>query len=409
MRIKSVKARQILNSKGHPTLEVEISTNRYTAYSSVPTASSKSKYEYVDIYDHDVLKFDGDTLSVVVRNIETVVANELKGKNVLDQESIDNLLLDIDATYDRSKLGISAITSISQCVAKLGALESEMPLYKYIRVLYEFGDESVIKLHSEYNMPLPVITILKSGAHNRQNSLPFQEIMLLPRSDFRYSEIIDVYNALRSLDLIDKPKSFLELLDSVNKFIKKSKYRFYFGIDFSASRYKDTDTGEYILPNFYSKGEFYRADTKKMVKLYKDLLGRYEALVFLEDVFDEDDFASWKETHNLIEYNPSAVQIVSDDLTAGNIERLEKVGILEVANNIVLKPTQVGTVTEMIRFASRVKRYNLGLTVSYRSGETEDTFISDLAVGVGAEFIRVGSYIGSECNSKINRLLQMDV
>ncbi len=408
MRIKSVRARQILNSKGQPTLEVEISTNRYTAYSSVPTASSKSKYEYVDVYDHDVLKFDGETLGVVVRNIESVVANELKGKNVLDQESIDTLLLDIDNTYDRSKLGISAITAISQCIAKLGALESEMPLYKYLRVLYEFGDESIVKLHSEYNLPVPIITVLKSGAHNRQSTLPFQEIMLMPRSDFRYSEVIDFYNALRYLNFVDRPRSFIELLDSIDKSLKKSKYRFCFGIDFSASRYKNADTGDYVLPNFYAKGEFLRADTKKMVKMYENLLGRYDILVFLEDIFDEDDFASWKETHNLIEYNPSAVQIVSDDLTAGNIERLEKVGILEVVNNIVLKPTQVGTVTEMIRFASRVKRYNMNLTVSYRSGETEDTFISDLAVGVGAEFIRVGVYQGSEYNSKINRLLQID-
>lgn len=408
MRIKSLKARQIINSKGHPTLEVEISTFRNTAYSSVPIASSKSKYEYYDAYDNDLTRFNGETLDNIVESVNRIVAPELIGKNVMDQESLDEMILKIDDSLDRKRLGVNTITALSQAIVKLGAMESDLPLFKYFRVLHDFSAHSDNRLLSEYSLPKPVITIYKSASHDKKNKLPAQEILVLPRNDFYYStDLINMFYSLSQLSIDDSKHSLVTFLEKISKYLKMQDFKFDLGIDMSASRYKRQDNGQYLIPNLKKTGSNFSGDFKKLGKFYLDLV-QNNNLIFFEDLFDEDDYSAWKEFKDSVLEKNNIVQIVSDDLTATKVERLEKVGLLESVNNVVIKPSQAGTVTEIIEFASRARKYGLDLTVSYRHGETEDTFISDLAVGVNAKFIRTGYYIGSEYNSKLNRLLQIE-
>lgn len=408
MRIKSVKARQVINSKGHPTLEVEVATPRNTAFSAVPIASSKSKYEFFDAYDNDLKRFDGETLDNIVENVNRIVSPELMGKNSMDQEDLDSILLTIDNSFDRTHLGVNTITAISQAIAKLGAMESDLPLFKYIRVLHDFSGNSMHRLHSEYLSPKPVVTVYKSSYHNKNNKLPAQEIMVLPRGDFSYgSNLIEFFEMLHKLNLDDSKHSLSTFIEDLNKQISKLSYKLDLGVDMAASKYKRHERNEYNIPHLKKSGTSFSGSFSKLLKFYQEL-AESNHLVFMEDFFDEDDYSAWKDMKDNLGKKKKGIQIVSDDFTATNIERLERVGLLESVNNVVIKPSQIGTVSEAIHFASRARKYGLNLTLSYRHGDTEDTFISDFAVGVNAEFIRSGYYLGSEHNSKLNRLLQIE-
>lgn len=408
MRIKSIKARQIINCKGHPTLEVEVSTSKNTAISAVPIAASKGKYEFVDTYDNDLKRFDGETLDNIVENINRIVSPELIGKNSMDQEDLDGILLSIDDSFDRTHLGVNSITAISQSIAKLGALESDLPLFKYLRVLHDFAGNEHHRLHSEYELPKPVITIYKSSAHHSRNKLPAQEIMLLPRLDFSYqANLVEMFEYLHTFDIHDKKHSLITYIEELDEIISNFGYKFNIGIDMAASKFKRHDRNEYHIPHLKKSGVDFKGNSQKLINLYNSIIEKSH-LSFLEDFFDVDDFAAWKEFKEIVTSNKKSTQIVSDDFTSTNIERLERVGLLESVNNVVIKPSQIGTVTETLQFAMRARKYGLNLTVSYRHGDTEDTFISDLAAGVNAEFIRTGFYLGSEHNAKLNRLLQIE-
>jgi enolase len=408
MRIKAVTARQIINSKGHPTLQIEVSTSKNTAVSSVPIAASKSKYEFFDAYDNNLKRFHGETLDIIVENVNRVIAPEFVGRNAMDQEAVDQLLLDIDSTLERTRLGVNTITATSQAVAKLGAMESDLPLFKYLRVLHDFTGSPTSKLNSEYSMPTPILTIYNGGAHAEEKRLPAQEIVVLPKGKFVYNrDLVNLYQSLSQLNLVDSRHTLKTFLDHVTKQLSKSSFKFNLGMDFSASKYKRIDQDEYVIPHYNSTKVPFVVDFHRLAKAYLDLV-KQNKLVYLEDFFNEDDYSAWKEFKDKVHQLDDEIQVVSDDFTATNLERLEKVGLLESANNVVIKPSQTGTVTECIHFAQRARKYGMNVTVSYRHGETEDTFISDLAVGINAEYIRTGYFKGSEHTSKLNRLLQIE-
>lgn len=406
MRIKSVKARQILNSLGHPTLEVEVSTNRHTAFSSVPIASSKSRYEYIDLYDNDLERFNGETLSNIVNNVNRVIAPELIGKNAMDQESLDEILLSIDNTLERTHLGVNTIAATSKAIAKLGALESDLPLFKYIRVLYDYSDISSHKLLSEYLLPLPLITVYRSSSHNPRNNLPAQEIMLYPKSRiFFQKDLIKIYNFINNIEFDDSGHSLKSFLKNLSKLLSKSEIKLNIGVDMAASKYKRHDDNNYVIPNLNQVSTSFKGNAKRLLSRYLSILNDTE-VHFIEDFFAEDDYAAWKDLMDA--FLDKDMQVVSDDLTATNMERLEKAALLDSVNNVVIKPSQIGTVSEVIHFAARARKYGLKLTGSYRHGETEDTFIVDLSVGLGAEYIRTGYYKGTEYTCKLNRLVRIE-
>lgn len=408
MRIKSLTARQIINGKGHPTLEVEVASPRYIAKSSIPIAATKSRYEFYDEYDNDVRKFNNETLHSIIDNIERVIAPELLGKNSMDQEEVDKLILEIDNTLDRSSLGVNTLTAVSQAVAKLGAKESNLPLYKYIRVLHDFSGSPFKKLNSEYKMPIPVITAFKSAGHDKAKKLPAQEILLMPKNTFVYTrDLIPLFEAMNHLRLETADETLDNFLKMAYLRLLDVEFKFNMGLDMAASRYKRPETNSYVIPYLNSDKVNFNGDCDKLLAMYRRWIAEY-GLSFVEDLFDEDDYAAWKTLREELGVSNNKVQVVADDMTATNIERLEKVGTLECCNNVVIKTTQIGTVSESILFAQRARKYNQNLTVSYRQGETEDTFISDLAVGLNAEYIRTGYYLGSEYNCKLNRLTQIE-
>lgn len=406
MRIKSLKARQILNGSGHPTLEVEASTSRNTVVSSVPVASTKSQYEFHDIYDKYENRYNEDSLAIVIDNVNSVIGPELIGKNSMDQELIDNLLLELDGTYDRSKFGVNTLAAISQSIAELGSIESELPLFKYIRVLYDFTGNPPEKLDSTYEMPVPVLTLLSYFSSHSNLVKPVQEIMLLPIGKFSYlHDLISLFSKLQEFD-IDYNSNLYDTLDKINKFLKKKEIKAELGIDFASSRFYRKDESAYVMPDFKAVESNFRGDFKKLLKLYKDL--SKHNVYYLEDPFYEEDYSAWKELTDYSRNGDIHLDIVSDDLTATNVERLTKVGMLGASNHVSVKTTQIGTVTESIHFVQNAKKYDMDVTVSYRKGESEATFISDLAVGVGASYIRTGGIVGSEYISKLNRLSQIE-
>jgi enolase len=410
MRIKSIKARQVLNSKGHPTLQIEASTARNHAIATVPLASSKSKYEFADSYDKTERRFHVESLNYIVETVDKIIFPALEGQNSGSQEDIDRLLLQLDNTLDRSRLGVSTISATSQAIARLGAIESDLPLFKYLRVLYDFTGLPHSRLNSNYMMPKPVITYHSSSSHDTSSNLPIQEILLLPQGNFKYQyDLIPFFENLSNLNLEKKAANSEQYFDLLVKEIKRSGAKFSLGLDFAASKYKRNEGGntEYVIPNFTSENIPWKGDFHKLVRHFLKWAHKYN-LSFFEDLFSEDDYSAWKEFKDkLFEIDPSA-QIVSDDFTATNSERLDKVSMLECCNNVVIKPSQIGTVIESIHFAQRARKYGHSLTVSYRHGETEDSFISDFAVGINADFIRTGYYKGSEYISKLNRLISIE-
>lgn len=407
MRIKSLKARQIINGKGHPTLQVEVASSRNTAISSIPIAATKSKYEFFDEYDNDVRKFHNETLKTIIQNIERLIVPELTGKNSMDQEEIDSLILEIDNSLDRSGLGVNTLTAISQAIAKLGAMESDLPLFKYLRVLHDYTGRPVTKLNSEYNLPIPVLTVYQSSGHYRSRKMPVQEILVYPKSKFRYSsDLVRLFESLNHLDLKHSAVHLESLLKIMGIKLLDLDFKFNLGVDMAASRFKRPDDANYIIPFFNSEKVPFKGDFNKLSRIYRTWIAENN-LSFVEDLFDEDDYSAWKDLHEATKEEKN-IQIVADDLTATNLERLEKVSALECANNVIIKPSQVGTVTESIHFAQSARKLGHNLTVSYRFGETEDSFISDLAVGINAEYIRTGFYHGSEYIAKLNRLLRIE-
>jgi enolase len=408
MRIKSITARQIINGNGHPTLQVQVSTSRNTATATIPIAASKGKYEYLDAYDDKLKRFHKDTLTQIIQNITRVVSPELEGKNSMDQEDVDKLLLQIDNTLDRSRLGVNTIAAISEAVARLGAMESELPLYKYIRVLHDFTGAPHAKYNSVYSLPKPVITIYQSSLHNPNEKLPAQEIFVLPKADFSYKkDLVSIFENLMYLKLDSKPHNLKSFLGDIKKQLDDCKARLHFGLDMAAARYERKNDKIYVIPEFHSNKIPWRGDLKKLINTYASWVELYD-LFFLEDPFAEDNYEAWNEFKTKLYKINKHAQLVSDDFTATSIERLDKISMLDCCNNVVIKPSQIGTVTECIHFAQRARRFGHNITLSYRHGETEDTFISDFAVGIGADYIRSGYYLGSEYVSKLNRLLQIE-
>jgi enolase len=336
------------------------------------------------------------------------LAPELLGKNSMDQEALDKLLLEIDSTFDRSNLGIHTLTAVSQAIAKLGAMESDLPLFKYIRVLHDFTGSPEPRLESVYKVPAPVVTVHRSASHDSKQRIPAQEVMVTPRNVFSYKrDLVKLFSALSRVNIHTDARDLLSFLELTYQKTSKLPFKLDLGMDMAASRYSREDSNNYIIPNLISDKTPFNNDSAKLAQVYFSLIEKYHP-VFLEDLFSEDDYSGWKALMAYISENDNNIQVVSDDFTSSNMERLEKVGILECSNNIVIKPSQSGTVTESVHLAQKVRKLGQKLTISYRYGETEDTFISDLAVALNADYIRSGYYLGSEYNSKLNRLLQIE-
>ena len=404
--IESIKAREILDSRGNPTLQVEVKlSDRTVGWAAVPSGASTGKYEAVELRDGGS-RFSGRGVLKAVANVNKDIASAIVGMPATDQAAIDHKLIQLDGATNKSRLGANAILGTSLAVAHAAANYLGMPLYRYL------GGVAI------YTLPVPMLNILNGGKH-AANSTDFQEFMVVPAGANSFSHALqigtEVYHCLKQV-LKDKGlntnigdeggfapslPSNRQAIEAVLSAIEKAGYKSgkdcFIALDPAASElYKD---GQYILPR-----EGISLSTSEMVDYYVKLVSSYP-IISIEDGMAEDDWEGWQ---LLTEKLGSKVQLVGDDLYATNVERLSQGINLKASNSILIKPNQIGTLTETIATIKMAQQAGWTAIVSHRSGETEDTTIADLAVGLNTGLIKAGAPCRSERTAKYNRLLGIE-
>jgi enolase len=408
--IQTVHAREILDSRGNPTVEVAVRlTSGVGGRAAVPSGASTGAHEAVELRDGDPGRYGGKGVLQAVANVNGEIAGALRGTEAADQEAVDRRLIDLDGTPNKARLGANAILGVSMAVARAVAAEREVPLFM------QLGSENSTLL------PVPLMNILNGGAH-ADNSVDIQEFMVVPIGATSFAEGlragVEVFHALKkrlsaegySTSVGDEggvaPNlgSNREAVDVILAAIEAAGYRpgedVALALDCAATELYDRETGEY---DFAGSGEG-RKSSAELVEMYADWIDSYP-IVSIEDGLDEDDWDGWR---LLTERMGDRVQLVGDDLFVTNVERLSR-GIEEgIANSILIKLNQIGTVTETLEAIRMASDAGYTSVISHRSGETEDTFIADLAVATGAGQIKTGSACRSERVAKYNRLLRIE-
>jgi len=400
--IRKVVGREILDSRGNPTVEVDVCVGEVVGRAAAPSGASKGRHEALELRDGG-RRYGGKGVLKAVKNVNEVIAKKLIGMDVEEQERIDKMLIELDGTRNKSRLGANAVVATSLAVAKAAALVNKKPLYAYL------GGNV---------LPVPMFNVLNGGKH-AGNDLAIQEFMLMPIGAKSFKEALrmgsEIYHALGDI-LIDKygksarnvgdeggyaPRvgKTREALDALMKGIEKAGYEKEAGIaiDAAASSFYDGKHGEYgIDGKKLSRGE--------LTDYYSDLIGVFP-IISLEDPFHEEDFDGFSEMTKSV---GKKVQIVGDDLLVTNVDRLKKAIEKKSVNALLLKVNQVGTLTEGLNAANLCYKKNYGVIVSHRSGETEDTTIADIAVGIKSGQIKTGSLSRGERTAKYNQLLRIE-
>ena len=408
--IIKIHARQILDSRGNPTVEAEVTTNNgIMERAAVPSGASTGKYEAVELRDQDNTKYLGKGVLKAVWNINNDINDLLNGISVDEQELIDQKMIELDGTENKSNLGANAMLAVSLACAKSAALEKEQFLYKYIG-----GDDALV-------LPIPMMNILNGGSH-ADNSIDFQEFMVMPIGANSFSEALkmgtEVFHHLKSelkntgySTNVGDEGGFAPNLESnekaievVLKAIETAGYRpgedIYIAMDAAASEFYNLDENVYHFHQ--SSGN--KLSPLEMVSFWKDWVNKYP-IISIEDGLDEDDWAAWKELTSQI---GKKTQLVGDDLFVTNVKRLSKGLQNNVANSILIKVNQIGTLTETIDAVRLAQNNSYTSVMSHRSGETEDTTIADLAVALNCGQIKTGSASRSDRIAKYNQLLRIE-
>ena len=402
-KIIDIKAREILDSRGNPTIETEVFTENTSAYASVPSGASTGSKEALELRDGDNNRYLGKGVLKAVKNVNTTIKDKLLGMEVSDQELIDKTMIELDGTDNKSNLGANAILSVSLACLKASAKENNKELYEYVG--------------NTYSMPYPMMNILNGGAH-ADNKLDFQEFMIIPNAKDINERIRQGAEIFHNLKKVLKEKGYntnvgdeggfapnlstnKEVLDYVIDAIKKAGYKpgadVFIALDVAASVFYNKETKLYRL-------EDKDLTTKELVNYFVDLVNNYP-IISIEDAFDEDDYEGFKELTSIL---GDKIQIVGDDLFCTN-QKLLKMGIEEkLANAILIKFNQIGTVTEALNTIKLAKDNGFKTIISHRSGETDDTFIADLAVGLDLKQIKTGSLSRVDRVSKYNRLMKIN-
>lgn len=414
MKITEVHAREILDSRGNPTVEVEVTAEtettgrKTTARESVPSGASTGRFEAVELRDGD-REYFGLGTKKVVDHVNTKIREALLGMNVLDQALIDRRMVELDGTDNKGNLWANAILGVSLACAKTAAAALDMPLYRYI------GGGNAKRL------PVPMMNVINGGVHAK-NSLDFQEFMILPIGAKSYREALrmgaEVYHFLRQIlneegyatavgdeggfapDLADAGEVFRYLGKAVEKAGYTVGKDVVYAMDAAASELYNEETGMYHFPG---ENGICR-DAKEMIALYEDLAKRFP-LVSIEDGLQEDDWEGWQSLTGRL---GDGMQLVGDDLFVTNPKRI-KCGIkLNAGNAVLIKVNQIGTLTEALDAIEMAQCAGYHTVISHRSGETEDAFIADLAVAVNAGQIKTGAPCRAERTAKYNRLLRIE-
>ena len=408
--IINIHARQILDSRGNPTIEVDVLTeDGATGRAAVPSGASTGAHEAVELRDGDKKVYMGKGVLKAIENVNDTITDKLLGYDVFEQNDIDRKMIKLDGTDNKAELGANAILAVSLACAKAGAIEANMPLYRYVGGV------------NANTLPVPMMNILNGGSH-ADNSIDFQEFMIMPVNADTFREAlqmgVEVFHNLKSVlkekgystnvgdegGFAPNIKSNEEAIETVLAAIEKAGYKpgkdIYIAMDAAASEFYDEKSGMYI----FKKSDKRKMTSSEMVTYWKEWSGKYPILS-IEDGLAEDDWKGWEELTKVL---GNKIQLVGDDIFVTNTKRLEK-GIKHgVANSILVKVNQIGTLTETIDAVNLATRNSYTNIISHRSGETEDVTIADLAVALNSGQIKTGSASRTDRIAKYNQLLRIE-
>jgi len=409
MPIKSIKAKEVLDSRRNPTIKVNLLTDKGLFIAMVPSGASTGKYEALELRDKDSKRYSGKGVLKAINNINKIIALKLINKNPKNQEQIDNLMIKLDNTKNKSNLGANAILAVSMAVCRAGAAEKNIPLYKHIQ---ELSKTKKLKL------PIPQLNIINGGRHaGIKNDI--QEHMIMPVKAKSFKQAMQMslktFQALKSLikkefkikkiligdegGFVLKIKSVEQRLELILRAIEKAGYKpgkeIFLALDSAASE-------------FY-KNKIYTLNSKKynsiqLIEFYKNLINEFP-IISIEDSFDQDDWQSFKK---LTKKLGNKIQITGDDLLVTNSQKIKKAIKLKAVNSVLIKINQIGTITETIKAINLTKKNNFTSVISHRSGETKDSFIADLAVGTASSQIKSGAPNKPERLAKYNRIMEIE-
>jgi enolase len=403
-KILKVKARQVFDSRGNPTVEAEVYIKKISASAICPSGASTGTFEAFEKRDNNNKKYLGKSVFKAINLINTKISKKLKGQNIHNQERIDTLLINLDGTRQKTNLGANAMLAVSMAVKKLSAKEKKLPLYK------------TFSQKNNFQLPYPLMNIINGGAH-ANNGLRIQEFMIRPDRAKSFTEAMRIcFVVIKNLSKLIKDKGLStsvgdeggfapmissnnQALDLIESAIKKSGFKN--GKDVSICL--DVAANELFKKGKYSIHSKKYISVEKSIKEYQNIIKRYH-VKSIEDPFAENDWLAWNKLMKSIK----RVQIVGDDLYVTNLERLKK-GFLNISSNsILIKLNQIGTVSETLDVIKFAQTIGYKTIISHRSGDSEDTFIADLAVGTNSNQIKTGSLARSERVAKYNQLIRIE-
>ena len=412
LSIERISGLEVLDSRGNPTVQVEVVTDGgFSAKAIAPSGASTGKFEAVELRDGNKERFNGKGVSDAVKNVNRKINKELIGINVYAQENVDNELIELDGTDDKSILGANAIIATSMAVARVAARSLGIPLFTYIGGL------------TANRLPVPMLNILNGGKH-AANNLSIQEFMIVPKREEEFIEVLrkctKVYNTLKNILVIkgynvgvgdeggfapnlDEDEDAIKyIIDAIIKSGFEPGKDFGIALDVAATEMKNEASKLAKDGYLFWKSDKYKTKDE-MIEYLINLTDKYP-IISIEDGLAEEDWNSWSDLQKRV---GTKIMTVGDDLYVTNPTRLIKGIKQRASNSILIKPNQIGTVTETLETIKIAKNAGMKTIVSHRSGETEDTFISDLAVGVGADYIKTGAPARTDRVSKYNRLLNI--
>ena len=407
-QIDHIQAREILDSRGNPTVEADVTlVGAVMGRAAVPSGASTGEHEAVELRDGDPKRFGGKGVLKAVKNVNDLIARELKGRDALDQGAIDRLLIELDGSPNKSNLGANALLAVSLATARAAAGYRKLPLYKYLG-----GAEAG-------TLPVPMMNIINGGAH-ADNNVDFQEFMIVPVGAEKFSEALrmgaEIFHTLKSVlkkkgyatsvgdeggfapNLKSNEEAIETILDAIEQAGYHSGKDVLLALDPAASEFYDGTS--YV----FKKSDGRKLSSEQMISFWKDWADKYP-IISIEDGMAENDWEGWK---GLTDSLGQRVQLVGDDLFVTNTKFLQKGIELGVANSILIKVNQIGTLTETLECIELAKSDGRTSVISHRSGETEDTFIADLAVATNAGQIKTGSLSRSDRIAKYNQLLRIE-
>ncbi|KAF2959651.1 MULTISPECIES: phosphopyruvate hydratase [unclassified Thermotoga] len=407
VEIVDVRAREVLDSRGNPTVEAEVVLEDGTVGRAiVPSGASTGKFEALEIRDKDKKRYLGKGVLKAVENVNETIAPALIGMNAFDQPLVDKTLIELDGTENKSKLGANAILAVSMAVARAAANYLGLPLYKYLG-----GVNAKV-------LPVPLMNVINGGQH-ADNNLDLQEFMIVPVGFDSFREALragaEIFHTLKKIlheaghvtavgdeggfapNLSSNEEAIKVLIEAIEKAGYKAGEEVFIALDCAASSFYDEEKGVYFVDGEEKSSEV-------LMGYYEELVAKYP-IISIEDPFAEEDWDAFVEFTKRV---GNKVQIVGDDLYVTNVKRLSKGIELKATNSILIKLNQIGTVTETLDAVEMAQKNNMTAIISHRSGESEDTFIADLAVATNAGFIKTGSLSRSERIAKYNQLLRIE-